>query len=173
MEDKIVHPKIGRPFIQNLNPKFLSHLKNQQYNLVTRFLGDLGYSNDMNLVVTITQTQIFNLFICSFSFQGYLKLYPIIGIKSKPFHKCCIFTIISKYQYVLTMICHGQSLIILYTGMKWRRPWILDWKHHEVNHWLHGFLPSLTWFIFYIDKVIAITLITYLYMYNLILMGWK
>jgi hypothetical protein len=109
MKDIIVHPKTKRPIIQNLHPKFLSHLKKQQDNLVTRFPVDLDYFDDMNFVVTITQTQIFNPFICSFSFQGYLKLYPIIGVKSKPFHKCCIFLVASKYQYVLTMICHGQS----------------------------------------------------------------
>jgi hypothetical protein len=122
MKVRIIHPKIGRPIIQNLHLVFLSHFGMQQYNLITRFLADLGYSNDMSLVVTIIQTQIFNPFICSVSSQGYLKLYPIIGIKSKPFHKCCIFTIVSKYQCVLTMICHGQSLISFYTRMKWRIP---------------------------------------------------
>jgi hypothetical protein len=116
MKDKIVHPKTQRPIIQNLRPKFLSHLGKQHDNLVTRFLAYLGYSNDMNFVVTIIQTQIFNLFVCSFSFQKYLKLYPIIGIKSKPFHKCYIFLTTSKYQYVLIMICHGQLEVNFYAN---------------------------------------------------------
>jgi hypothetical protein len=70
----------------------------------------------MNLVVTITQTQIFNPFIYNFSFQGYLKLYLITRVKSKPFHKCCIFPTTSKEQYVLTMICHGHSQVDFYTN---------------------------------------------------------
>jgi hypothetical protein len=60
-------------------------------------------------IITITQIQIFNPFICNFSSQGYLKLYLITRVKSKPFHKCYIFLVASKDQYVLTMICHGQS----------------------------------------------------------------
>jgi len=122
MKDKIVHVEIGRPIIQNLHPEFLSHLRKQQDNLVTRFLIDLGYSNDMSSVATITQTEIFSPFICNYSFEGYLKLYPITRIKSKPFQKCYIFPTISKYQYVLTMICHGQSLVSFYIKVKWRGP---------------------------------------------------
>jgi hypothetical protein len=116
MKDKIVHPEIRRPIIQNLHHEFLSHIGKQQDNLVTRFLIDLGDFDDMNSIVTIIQIQIFNPFICNFSFQGYLKLYSIIGVKSKPFHKCCIFLIVSKDQYVLTMICHGQSNVNFYTN---------------------------------------------------------
>jgi hypothetical protein len=116
MKDRIVHLETQRPIIQNLHLEFLSHFKKQHDNLVTRFLIDLGYSDDMNSIVTIIEIQIFKIFICSFSFQGYLKLYPIIGIKSKPFHKCCIFPTTSKYQYVLIMICHGQSHVIFYTN---------------------------------------------------------
>jgi hypothetical protein len=116
MKDRIIHPKSQRPIIQNLRPKFLSHLEKQHDNLVTRFLAYLGYSDDMNSVVTIIQTQIFNLFIRSFSFQRYLKLYPIIRVKSKKFHKCYIFPTTSKYQYVLIMICHGKSQVSFYTN---------------------------------------------------------
>jgi len=70
----------------------------------------------MSSVVIIIQTQIFNPFIYNFSSQGYLKLYSIIGVKSKPLHKCHIFPIASKDQYVLTMICHGQSQVNFYTN---------------------------------------------------------
>jgi hypothetical protein len=116
MEDEIVHLDIKRPIIQNLHPEFLSHLRKQHNNLVIRFPIDLGYFDDMRSIIIITQTQISNLFIYSFSSQGYLKLYPIIRIKSKPFHKCCIFFIVSKDQYVLTMICHGQSQVNFFTN---------------------------------------------------------
>jgi hypothetical protein len=109
MKDKIMHLEIGRPIIQNLHLEFLSRIEKQHDNLVTRFPTNLGYFDDTNSVVTIIQIQIFNPFICNFSSQGHLKLYPINGVKSKPFHKCCIFPIASKDQYVLTMICHGQS----------------------------------------------------------------
>ncbi len=74
MKDKIVHPKTRRPIIQNLHPEYLSHIEKQHDNLVTRFLTYLGYFDDMNSIVTITQTQIFNplifnSFICNFSFK--------------------------------------------------------------------------------------------------------
>jgi len=74
MKDRIAHPKTQRPIIQNLHLEFLSHLGNQHDNWITRFPIDLGYFYDMSLIVTNIQTQVFNIFICSLSFQGYLKL---------------------------------------------------------------------------------------------------
>jgi hypothetical protein len=116
MKDRIIHPESRRPIIQNLHLEYLSHIEKQHDNLVTRFLTDLGYFDDMSSIVTIIQTQIFNPFIHNFSSQGYLKLYPITGVKSKPFHKHCIFPIASKDQYVSTMICHGQLQVNFYTN---------------------------------------------------------